>query len=459
MRKLRETIHIYHTNDLHSHLENWPSIHHFLSERRKKHANEASLILDIGDHVDRSNIYTEGTLGKGNVKLLNDAQYDYATIGNNEGITLSHEELDSLYDQAKFEVIVSNLTDLEGNIPKWVKPYKIHQTASGIRIGIIAATADYSIYYEKLGWRLQDPLVRLKEVAEEIAPYVDVLICMSHLGKSMDEELSELIPSLDVILGAHTHHLFEEGKMFGNTLQAATGKFGMYVGYVKLEYDHSLKSVVSKKACVFPTEELPTPKNAAHSIKEWELIGKEKLSKTVFTSTLPLEKEWFHRSDLANFFGEALISYTNVDCAMFPAGIFLTDLPKGPITAWDLHQCLPHPINPCIVTLSGAELLEVIELSKNEKWPHLEVKGLGFRGKYLGAILYEQIEEDAHEKLLIKGEPLLLNKTYQLATLDMFTFGFFFPSFKTAQKQYIMPETIRDVVKWYGIQEENKCRA
>ncbi|MEK4521225.1 bifunctional UDP-sugar hydrolase/5'-nucleotidase [Psychrobacillus sp. FSL W7-1493] len=460
MRKLRETIHIYHTNDLHSHLENWPSIHHFLSERRKEHASDASLTLDIGDHVDRSNIYTEGTLGKGNVKLLNDAQYDYATIGNNEGITLSHEELDSLYEQAKFEVIVSNFTDLEGNIPRWVKPYKIHQTASGIRIGIIAATADYSVYYEKLGWRLQDPLPRLQAVADQISPHVDVLICMSHLGKSKDEELCELIPSLDLILGAHTHHLFEDGKMFGNTLQAATGKFGMYVGYVNLEYDHSLKRVVSKKAVVFPTSELPAPKNAGHTRKEWEKIGKEQLSYAVFTSNSILEKEWFNHSGLANFFGKALLSYTNADCAMFPAGIFLTDLPKGPVTAWNLHQCLPHPINPCIVTLSGAELLEVIELAKNDKWPNLEVKGLGFRGKYLGAILYERIEEDVDGKPLIKGEPLMLNETYRLATLDMFTFGFFFPSFKTAKKQYIMPETIRDVVKWYGIKEQqDKCRA
>ena len=101
----------------------------------------------------------------------------------------------------------------------------------------------------------------------------------------------------------------------------------------------------------------------------------------------------------------------------------------------------------------------MMELSKNEKWPNLEVKGLGFRGKYLGAILFEQVEQDMHGQLLIKGEPLTLHQTYRLATLDMFTFGSFFPSFKTAKKQYIMPETIRDVIKWYGIKEEHKCRA
>lgn len=30
-----ERIHIYHTNDLHSHFENWPRIQEFLLEQRK----------------------------------------------------------------------------------------------------------------------------------------------------------------------------------------------------------------------------------------------------------------------------------------------------------------------------------------------------------------------------------------------------------------------------------------
>ena len=32
---MEEVIHIYHTNDLHSHFEHWPRIHHFLKERKK----------------------------------------------------------------------------------------------------------------------------------------------------------------------------------------------------------------------------------------------------------------------------------------------------------------------------------------------------------------------------------------------------------------------------------------
>ena len=454
---MKETIYIYHTNDLHSHLENWPAMHQFLTDSRENLGEQASyLTLDIGDHLDRSNIYTEGTLGKGNVKLLNEAQYDYVTLGNNEGITLSHEELEALYIDADFEVIVSNFTELGGAIPSWVLPYKIHVTPTGIRIGIVGATADYGIYYEKLGWHIQEPIARLKEVCNTLRPQVDVVICMSHLGKSLDEVISLEIPQIDLILGSHTHHSFEEGKVVGSSLQAATGKFGMNVGLVTMEFDHTARVIHSKKAKLFPIETLPVPTYANDLQVAWENEGIAEMSNIAFYNTSLLKKEWFMDSDLSRFFGKALLTFTKADCAMFPAGIFLKDLQQGPITARDLHQCLPHPINPCVITLTGAELLEVIRTGKNEKWPTLEVKGLGFRGNYLGAILYEQLQELESGTVLVNESPIKLERVYTLATLDMFTFGYFFPSLKFAPKQYFMPEMIRDIVKWYGQLEKDK---
>ncbi len=50
-----ETIHIYHTNDIHSHLENWPRIRDFLMNKKMVHRDhrEDCFLFDIGDHVDR----------------------------------------------------------------------------------------------------------------------------------------------------------------------------------------------------------------------------------------------------------------------------------------------------------------------------------------------------------------------------------------------------------------------
>src|SRR5699024_8016380 len=91
-------IKLFHTNDVHSHLYNYLKIMSFLKNKKRQHGDNM-IYVDLGDHVDRSHPYTEATLGKGNIELLNEAGCEVATIGNNEGITLQKEDLETLYDK------------------------------------------------------------------------------------------------------------------------------------------------------------------------------------------------------------------------------------------------------------------------------------------------------------------------------------------------------------------------
>ena len=83
-----EKLVILHTNDLHSHFENWPKIRRFmLGTRAAEQAQGASVLaFDDGDAMDRSVPLTEATDGQINIQLLNEIGYDAVTIGNNEGM-------------------------------------------------------------------------------------------------------------------------------------------------------------------------------------------------------------------------------------------------------------------------------------------------------------------------------------------------------------------------------------
>lgn len=447
-----ETIHIYHTNDLHSHFENWPQISRYLRDKRRESAvlNEAYFLFDVGDYVDRSHPFTEGTNGKGNILLLNNAGYDAVTIGNNEGITMSKEALMGLYDEANFEVIVGNLKDVNGEIPEWAVPSKIYQTSGGTKIGVIGATAEYTQFYASLGWKISPPREQLKEIAERLAPETDILICLSHMGVHEDRLLAEECPQIDVILGAHTHHLFPKGEFVGNTLLAATGKFGDYVGHVTLTFNQSKKSLVEKTATLYTAESLPRQAEDIKKITELLDTGKEAMEERLFYNPELLKQNLFGVSPLSSFFGRALIDYTKADCALFNAGIFLGSLEKGWVTRKEMHALLPHPINVCVITLTGAELMEVYEQSLNEALPEIQVKGLGFRGNIMGALIHERLYKNRNGILFAGNREVVSEERYTLATLDMFTFGFFFPSLEHARKKYYVPDLIRDVLARYG---------
>ncbi|SPT96308.1 metallophosphoesterase [Lysinibacillus capsici] len=447
-----EKIHIFHTNDLHSHFKYWPRMQSYVKEMRNKLGNigETSYLFDVGDHLDRSNIYTEATIGKGNVRLLNEAGYDVVTIGNNEGITLSHEELFHLYDNANFDVVVANVYASHGKKPAWMKPYVILTTAMGTKIGVIAATAMFEVYYEELNWHMDDARSTLLRLAHQLREEVDIVVCLSHLGITEDELLADECPEIDVIFGSHTHHVLPEGKVINGVLLTGGGKFGQYTGHLIIEYDKKLRKIVEKKDTLIHNKDLPIVKNEQKVVQFLEDEGNRILDTPVFTTKKAYNKEWFHYSQLSDLFAHAILEKSGADCALFNAGIFLDGLPKGIVTALDLHRIFPHPINLCTIELSVAEMKEIYMQSKNEEWPYIELKGLGFRGVIFGKILTYGFSMNENRQLLINGKLADQNHIYKLVTLDLFTFGYFYPSFKYAKKQYILPEFLRNIMIDYG---------
>lgn len=444
-------LHILHTNDLHSHFENWPTLAKEM-ELYKQHLPKGDdlLVLDLGDHLDRSHIYTEATEGKGNVRLLNQAGYDYVTIGNNEGITLSHHQLDSLYEEADFQVLISNFYTTEGHRPSWVSPFVIHETSFHKRIGIFGITAAYDDYYKQLGWHVTDPLEAAEEVIKELRDQVDYLICMAHVGRTHEEELVSRFPTIDLILGAHTHHHYPDNFKIESTSLAAGGKWGHYLGIVQVAFEEKSSSTTTRLLDVQASPLHEATENEV-ATNHWQVEGERLLSGAVFFNQKFLEANLQQATALSDRLGDALLSYTGADCALYPAGLLLTNLERGDVSSKKMHDLLPHPINPCVITLSGAELIETYQVAQNSKWPTLEVRGLGFRGKQLGKLLFRNFEKQG-TSYYVNQLPLQVDETYRLVTVDMFTFGYFFPRFKELPKIYFMPETIRDVFIAYSSQ-------
>src|SRR5699024_9564950 len=104
---MQEKLYFYYTNDLHSYFIHWTHSVIFLKDKRARRelSKESHWTFDIGDHLDRVHPIAEAFMGKANIELLNEADYDVVTLGNNEGITLAHDDLFHLYDHADFNVV------------------------------------------------------------------------------------------------------------------------------------------------------------------------------------------------------------------------------------------------------------------------------------------------------------------------------------------------------------------
>ncbi|HHU18716.1 MAG TPA: bifunctional metallophosphatase/5'-nucleotidase [Bacilli bacterium] len=462
---MQEKIFFYYTSDLHSYFENWPKITYFLQRKiteRNKH-NQDYFLLDNGDHIDRVNPISEALKGKGNVELLNKANYDVINLGNNEGITLTKEELTRLYADAEFKIACANLSCQDGSDPEWLQPYQILTTDSGVKIGVIGLTAPFADFYSPLGWQIDDPLETLRQYLAQLKGKTDAIILLSHLGVDPDRVIAEQYPEIDVIIGGHTHHLFETEEVYEEAILTGVGKSGFYVGEVCLTWDHQQRKLINKTAIAHPIPDDHVDQETVALIKKQQAESDLLLSKEVVKLKEPLEVDWHQETFLIKQLTETLKDWTKADVAMLNAGILLEGFEQGVVTERDVHRICPHPINPCVVSVTGQELLEIVRAGLAEAYQQIQVKGYGFRGKVMGVLVYAGLGKEDHEnkqfidQLIINGQPLDLNQSYRLATADMFTFEHLSPQISRAQvKEFYLPEFMRDLLRRTLRQISNK---
>ena len=130
-----------------------------------------------------------------------------------------------------------------------------------------------------------DPFEALTEQIATLKDQSDVIVLLSHLGIHDDELIGQQFPDIDVVIGGHTHHIFHEGKMVDNTLLACAGKYGMYVGHIRLTIDNG--KVIDKKAWLYDTNDLPAIDGEQKEVNALYDKGKDLLSQFVVTLKSP----------------------------------------------------------------------------------------------------------------------------------------------------------------------------
>lgn len=109
------------------------------------------------------------------------------------------------------------------------------------------------------------------------------------------------------------------------------------------------------------------------------------------------------------------------------------------------------------VTLKGSDLVRmVLEMEKNRHFlRNFPIRGMGFRGKVFGQIVYSGIQYDSmNHSVKWMNQDIDPEKSYSFTTVDHFMFIPFFPTIEIAGKvEFLFPEFIRTVLGNYLAQK------
>lgn len=431
-------------------------------------------VVSCGDFAQGDVI---GTLSEGGsiVKIMNQVGYDVVVFGNHE-FDFGFPVMEQLASQLKATVVSCNLINKKTDKTLF-KPYIIKEygPTKVAYIGVITPETltsspkifediDYIsqfdaennvVNYEFEGDFCADSLYGQvqKHVDAARNDGAHVVVVLAHLGdelidKTMPTSVSliEQTHGIDVVLDGHAHHTIADTLIANKQNQmvhlSSTGSNFRNIGQLSIAPDNTLSIQLLSVDTLTMVDD--SVKALVDTLKNHTLVvGQERVGRTPFPliandaqgNRIVRQEE----TNLANFCTDAFRIMLDTDIALINAGGIRDNIAAGDITYNDLLRVFPFNNTVCIATLTGKQLVDVLEYSTRylpkESGGLLHVSGLRYiviENECPAPIIYD--ENNLFVALASKPErldrieiwdkqaqryvPIKMNKEYTIAAFD-----------------------------------------
>ena len=450
------------TSDIHCGVwSNWTlaGVDAIRSSLRK--SGTAVLLVDNGDAIQGEPLGTM-TTGEAVIRLMNSMKYDVATIGNHE-FDYGMDRFQELENMADFDYVSCNF-NRKGEL--LLKPYVI-KDVGGVKIAFLGISTPHTLiestpkYFmddsgEFIYGFCQDETGELlySTVQESVdsarSEGADYVVALAHLGNELAcspytyAEVLENTSGIDALLDGHSHDL-EQVSMLNRSgetvLRSACGTKLQGVGWLKISSDGELSTGVYtwnneenaaallgldsdiRSAYETATGALDAALSevVAHSETELSINDREtgvRISRNQDTS-------------IGELCADAFRIVSGADIGIVNGGGLRASLPEGNITRSDILRVHPFGNMLCVCEATGQEILDALEMAVRV-WPDenggwLIPSGLSFEvhtyiessvatdstGMFIGVTGEYRVKN-----VIVGGEPLELEKTYTIASIN-----------------------------------------
>ncbi len=436
-----ETLTILHTNDTHGHLLpfSYPGIVaagsavEGLSDRsdiggiarratlakqiREEMAEKgaATWLIDAGDVCDGTPFSTEYH-GEADVAAMSAAGYDFATLGNHEfNNTLA--QVRKLIAMASFRILCANAVDRATREPL-VRPHSIERIGEA-RVALFGLLTGEAGSYPaaKEGVDVEDPIQAARRVVSELEDEADILICVSHCGNEVDEDLARAVPEIDLIVGGHSHSRLPSGEMVwrsedllendvNGTIIVQAHQWGGELGRVDLRFARrpdGTWAVDRYRARLIPITDAIAPDPGVAEIVDryWSPIA-SRYGEVVARAGGDFSSRGDDRAEY-HLVADAIREEMGAQIELENLGGVRSPLVEGPITMADIVTLDPFENTVITFRATGSEIREILLRHKPA------VSGIRYR------MLDGQLAEAS-----VDGEPLRDDRVYDGATNSYF---------------------------------------
>jgi 2',3'-cyclic-nucleotide 2'-phosphodiesterase (5'-nucleotidase family) len=347
-----------------------------VADREKERTNGATLLVSGGDNL--MGFFFRSFDGVPEITSMNMAGYDITCLGNHD-FDLGSGPCKKAMKLAEFPTVSSNITVTDPELKAIVKPYVIKEV-DGVKIGFFGLMTPDLPRVSAVG---SDVIVDddLTSVSMEMVKALreggaSIIVALTHIGKEMDEVVARDVAGIDIIVGGHSHDTFYEkveGPGGWETIVVQAGVNAKEIGI--LSFDVSGGRVVSsgwKTVLMDETvgSDVKIAKYQDKYAKELERRMSRPVGETLVDLNALSDDVRTEESNLGNLITDAWADWFEEKGAENPIALINGGTirgnciyKKGPLTYGTLLKIHPFSNSIYEVTLTGKELLTVLEMS------------------------------------------------------------------------------------------------
>ncbi len=341
---------LLHTNDLHGRIEQLARVG-TLVDRIRAESPRPVIYVDAGDLEETTNRLSNLTKGVAMQPVLAAAGCQAACVGNSVWLRYGTHVLADHAAAASFPLLLANIVPIAG-----VRP-----TAMIGGVGFVGVTDAFRDFLDTADYGVK-PLDEVETVrchARELrAAGAERIVVLSHLGlaampdrrgpRVTDRELADaLTGEIDLIVGGHSHDLLPHGEWRSGVLIAQAGVFGEHLGRVDLDGGELRASVIPV------TQDVPCAPEVLTAAERGQRQLEASLGEVIAELDRPLDARWI---------ADVVRRRMDADVGLATSGAAIDHpLPPGPLRRGDLWEACHSTGNPGAVSMTGAQLAQVIQ--------------------------------------------------------------------------------------------------
>ena len=453
-----EQIVVLYDNDVHCSVDGYPA----LVSLRNEHLSGGNFVSTVscGDFASGGAV---GAISQGQqvVEIMNYVGYDVVALGNHE-LDYGVPQMFKLTESLEASVVCANLKNVQTDTYLYPAYHIIRY--GEVDVAYIGFTTTTSGTVKSLSDEQGNPLYSfMRDKFYENAQYfidearsngADFVIALAHLGDSEKHGghpnsigLIGNTTGIDAVIDGHDHHIIKEqflnNKDGKPVLLTSSGTNFQYVGRLTINTDGTIHSslidITDNRVNADSNTQQFVEQIKEETVSQGNfVIGRSDVDLMIYDSegNRIVRKQ---ETNIGDFCADALRSFTDADIAMVNGGGIRTNIKRGEILFNDLYNVMPFGDMIATGTLSGEQLLDVLEFAVSalpaEAGTFMQVSGLRFTVdpdipspvmKNTETEMFSHVGEGerrvSHVEILDKqsGEykAVELSRQYTIATLD-----------------------------------------